>query len=157
MKAKYESSHIDTIEISIPAKPEFLKIFRAALSSVCEVRGFCKDDLNNVILAVDESCSNIIRHAYGGPTEKPIKAKIYICSEKIEIYLKQANYNFPSTSMVNARTNVQKRIKTALEHIHRACPELREYLNNRTITTGQKCIYESKLSNPVQWNLDPLK
>ena len=81
MKAKYESSHIDTIEISIPAKPEFLKIFRAALSSVCEVRGFCKDDLNNVILAVDESCSNIIRHAYGGPTEKPIKAKIYICSE----------------------------------------------------------------------------
>ena len=88
MKAKYESSHIDTIEISIPAKPEFLKIFRAALSSVCEVRGFCKDDLNNVILAVDESCSNIIRHAYGGPTEKPIKAKIYICSEKIEIYLR---------------------------------------------------------------------
>jgi len=75
---KNESSHIDTIEISIPAKPEFLKIIRAAVSSICQVMGFCDEDLNNVILAVDESCSNIIKHAYGGPTEKPIQAKINI-------------------------------------------------------------------------------
>jgi len=85
---KNVSSPIDTIKISIPAKPEFLKIIRAAVSSICEVRGFCKDDLNNVILAVDESCSNIIKHAYGGPTEKPIQAKINICNEKFEIYLR---------------------------------------------------------------------
>ena len=83
-----KSSHIDTIDISIPAKPEFLKIIRAAVSSICEVRGFCKDDLNNVILAVDESCSNIIKHAYGGPTDKPIQVKINICHEKFEIYLR---------------------------------------------------------------------
>ncbi|MBC8182813.1 ATP-binding protein [candidate division KSB1 bacterium] len=88
MKTENNSSHIDTIDISIPAKPEFLKIIRAAVSSICEVRGFCKDDLNNVILAVDESCSNIIKHAYGGPTDKPIQAKINICREKFEIYLR---------------------------------------------------------------------
>ena len=82
------SSHVDTIAISIPAKPEFLKIFRAAVSSICEIKGFCKDDLNNVILAVDESCSNIIKHAYGGPTDRPIQAKINISAEKFEIYLR---------------------------------------------------------------------
>ncbi len=85
---KNESSHIDTIEISIPAKPEFLKIIRAAVSSICQVMGFCDEDLNNVILAVDESCSNIIKHAYGGPTEKPIQAKINICRDKFEINLR---------------------------------------------------------------------
>ena len=82
------NSDIDSIDISIPAKPEFLKIIRAAVSSICEVRGFCREDLSNVILAVDESCSNIIKHAYGGPTEKPIQVKINICKEKFEIYLR---------------------------------------------------------------------
>ncbi len=86
--AKGTSSHFDTIDISIPAKPEFLKIIRAAVNSICEVRGVSKEDLNNVILAVDESCSNIIKHAYGGPTDRPIQAKINICPEKFEIFLR---------------------------------------------------------------------
>ena len=86
--AKNDNSHFDTIEISIPAKPEFLKIVRAALSAICEIRDFAKDDLNNIILAVDESCSNIIRHAYGGATKKPIQVKINIYHEKMEIYLR---------------------------------------------------------------------
>ncbi len=83
-----DNSKMDTIDISIPAKPEYLKIIRAAVNSLCEVKGICKDDLNNVILAVDEACSNIIRHAYGGPTDKPIQAKINICQDKFEIYLR---------------------------------------------------------------------
>ncbi len=86
--AENKSSHFDSIEISIPAKPEFLKIIRAAVSAICEINNFGKDDLNNVILAVDESCSNIIRHAYGGATSKPIQVKINICRDKFEIYLR---------------------------------------------------------------------
>ncbi|OQX96363.1 hypothetical protein B6I21_01150 [candidate division KSB1 bacterium 4572_119] len=85
---KKQTSAIDTVEITIPAKAQFLKIIRAAVSSICEVRGFCQDDLNNVILAVDEACSNIIKHAYGKETDLPIQAKINICETKFEIFLK---------------------------------------------------------------------
>lgn len=79
---------VDTIEITIPAKPQFLKIIRAAVSSICEVRKVCQEDLHNIILAVDEACSNIIKHAYGKPTDKPINAIINICENKFEINLR---------------------------------------------------------------------
>lgn len=79
---------MDTIRITIPAKPQYLKIIRAAMNSICQVRGICKEDLNNLILAVDEAASNIIKHAYNGPTEQPIYVKINICSNRIEIILR---------------------------------------------------------------------
>jgi len=83
-----QNSAFDTIEIIIPAKPQFLKIIRSAVSSICEVSGLCEEDLNNVILAVDEACSNIIKHAYGGPTSQPIHVKINVCKSKFEIFLR---------------------------------------------------------------------
>ncbi|HDP97941.1 MAG TPA: ATP-binding protein [bacterium] len=83
-----KARQIDTIEIVIPAKPQFLKIIRSAVNSICEIRKFCREDMNNVILAVDEACSNIIKHAYGKPTNQPIQATIKICDDRFEIHLR---------------------------------------------------------------------
>ncbi|NOZ61188.1 MAG: ATP-binding protein [Calditrichaeota bacterium] len=88
MTQQQTSEKVETIEIRIPAKPQFLKIIRAAVGSICEISGICLDDLHNVILAVDEACSNIIKHTYGGPSDEPIRATILICQGKIEIRLR---------------------------------------------------------------------
>ncbi len=88
MTRENKSDTAERIEIKIPAKPQFLKIIRAAVGSICEIAGFCLDDLHNIVLAVDEACSNIIKHTYGGPTDELIHVKIFICHDRFEIRLR---------------------------------------------------------------------
>ncbi len=38
--------------------------------------GFGEDDVNDIILAVDEACTNIIKHAYEWKTGKPIHVQL---------------------------------------------------------------------------------
>lgn len=62
----------DAAEIRVPADPKLLKIVRVTVAHFCELTGFGEEDCHNVTLAVDEACSNIIKHAYGGASRKPI-------------------------------------------------------------------------------------
>ena len=52
------------IEIKIPAEPQFLKIVRIGIGHICEIIGFSTEERNNITLAVDEACSNIVKYAY---------------------------------------------------------------------------------------------
>lgn len=78
----------EKIEIKIPARPKFLKIVRSAVNHVCERVGFSRDEVNNITLAVDEACSNIIKHAYCGPTDDFIEATINIHDDRLEVFLR---------------------------------------------------------------------
>ncbi|MCK4938830.1 MAG: ATP-binding protein, partial [Rhodospirillaceae bacterium] len=53
-------------KISVPARPESLKIVRRVVESATASCGFGKDTVQDVVLSVDEACQNVIRHAYGG-------------------------------------------------------------------------------------------
>jgi anti-sigma regulatory factor (Ser/Thr protein kinase) len=77
-----------TVEIRIPSDPRMLKIVRAGISHVCSIMGFQRPDRNNIILAVDEACSNIIKHAYKGENNKPIIIIIKINLHRLEINLR---------------------------------------------------------------------
>ena len=77
-----------TVEFRIPSDPRMLKIIRSGISHICSIIGLQKGERNNIILAVDEACSNIIKHAYNGATNKPIIITIKINSERLEINLR---------------------------------------------------------------------
>lgn len=79
-----------TIEIKILSEPKFLKIVRAAVSHVSELMGFAQDEINNITLAVDEACSNIIKHAYGGTSGRPIRVLLVLHDDRLEVILKDA-------------------------------------------------------------------
>lgn len=85
----------DTIEITIPAEPKYLKIHRPGIKVLSEIAGFTKEESNNITLAVDEACSNVIKHAYNGPTSQPIHIQCHIFDDRIEFiirdYGKKAN------------------------------------------------------------------
>jgi len=76
-----------SIEIHINSDPSLLRMMRAALSQVCEVAGFSSSDTNKIVLAVDEACTNIIRHAYKNKTNKPIIITCTIRRSKLEIVI----------------------------------------------------------------------
>ncbi|MDZ7262628.1 MAG: ATP-binding protein [candidate division KSB1 bacterium] len=78
----------DTIKIRIPADPKLLKVVRKAIYYLSEVAGFRATDCNNIALAVDEACSNIIKHAYGGTTHQPILVTGSVFQDRLEIILR---------------------------------------------------------------------
>lgn len=49
-----------------PARPERLRDIRHAVAETASRLGCPEPMVNDVVLAVDEACQNIIRHAYGG-------------------------------------------------------------------------------------------
>ncbi|MGE5505320.1 MAG: ATP-binding protein [Actinomycetota bacterium] len=53
-------------ERRFPARPETLSEIRAAVAWTARQLGCCEVTTHDVVLAVDEACQNIIRHAYCG-------------------------------------------------------------------------------------------
>ncbi len=52
--------------LTVPSQPRYLYVIRSALHPLVLEAGFTKKDARKIVLAVDEACSNIIKHAYGG-------------------------------------------------------------------------------------------
>ncbi len=72
----------ENIQLSIPSHPKYLQLVRGVMEKVTHVIGFSEDDSGHIILAVDEACSNIIKHSYMNDP----KEKIDIC---VEIHKKE--------------------------------------------------------------------
>jgi len=63
------------LKMKLRSDPEMLGVVRAALLQLSEKLGLAEGDCRAVVLAVDEGLTNIIRHAYGGNTDKPIEVR----------------------------------------------------------------------------------
>ncbi len=62
------------LKMELLSNPEMLCAVRGALGQLAERLGFSEPECRAIVLAVDEALTNIIRHAYGGDTDKPIEA-----------------------------------------------------------------------------------
>jgi anti-sigma regulatory factor (Ser/Thr protein kinase) len=60
------------VKLHIGAYPEYLCIARVVLRKCCEIARMSEHDVDSATLALDEALTNVIRHSYGGPCEKPI-------------------------------------------------------------------------------------
>lgn len=58
--------------LTIPGQPRFLYVVRSAVYPLAMDAGYGKKGARQIVLAVDEACSNIIKHAYGGGSDRPI-------------------------------------------------------------------------------------
>ena len=52
------------LELRLKSDPRLLHIVRSVVGQMAALRGFSEEDVQFIILAVDEACANIIRHAY---------------------------------------------------------------------------------------------
>ncbi len=53
------------VVLEIPADPASLFMVRALVGEIAQRSGFARPDGDRLVLAVDEACGNVIRHAYG--------------------------------------------------------------------------------------------
>ncbi len=62
-----QAGAVDTVaHIRVPSSPDRLKLVRSVVENGARLAGFTDGVVNDLVLAVDESLQNVIRHAYGG-------------------------------------------------------------------------------------------
>ncbi len=75
----------EELVLTILSDPRMLKIARAGVSHLCTILGFASVEKNSVVLAVDEACANVIKHAYGGESGHPIEIRCRMFSDRLEV------------------------------------------------------------------------
>jgi anti-sigma regulatory factor (Ser/Thr protein kinase) len=76
-----------TLELRFKSDPRLLHVVRSVVGQMSALCGFSEEDTQFVILAVDEACANIIRHAYGGRTDCEIRISVHEHQDGIEFLL----------------------------------------------------------------------
>jgi anti-sigma regulatory factor (Ser/Thr protein kinase) len=80
--------HAGIVTLTVPSHPKNLYVVRSALYPLVLEAGFPKREARKVVLAVDEACSNIIRHAYSGDPTKTITMTVEDSAEYFVVRLR---------------------------------------------------------------------
>ena len=62
--------------LSVPARAASLKLIRQAIGDTANTCGFSKEECQDLVLAVDEACQNVVRHAYSGREDGDMDVEI---------------------------------------------------------------------------------
>ncbi len=82
---KTEKNKSKEKRLTVKSKTENLADIREFISSSANEFGFSKEAIENIILAVDEACTNIIKHAYKSFPDGEIKIKLKYSNRKLTI------------------------------------------------------------------------
>ena len=63
------------VELQMCANPDYLCVARAVARQVAQINGLKQKETEQITLALVEALTNVIRHSYGGPCDKPIVIK----------------------------------------------------------------------------------
>jgi anti-sigma regulatory factor (Ser/Thr protein kinase) len=78
----------DTIRITIPSNPKYLRALRALIEEVTYEMEFHQKARNDIIHAVNEACTNVIKHSYDNDFEKEIIIYLTNKLDHIEVVIK---------------------------------------------------------------------
>ncbi|MCX6356243.1 MAG: ATP-binding protein [Candidatus Aureabacteria bacterium] len=78
----------DTITIVVPSNPKYLRAVRSLVDEVTYEMGFSVKSRSEVIQAIDEACTNIIKHSYDGNFKKKIIITLQDHNNRLEVMVK---------------------------------------------------------------------
>jgi len=98
-------------ERSFPGRFSSLEKISLFVKQAAEETGLDELQVYSVELAVDEACSNIIEHAYGGENIGPIRLELRISAEGLEIMIHDRGkpFNPDSVPSINIQAPLEKR------------------------------------------------
>ena len=77
----------DSATIIIPSDPKYLSVIRSVTTTMGGLFGMHDSVIDDVKLAVDEACANVIRHAYRGDTRQKIVVKFNLRKKGVEVII----------------------------------------------------------------------
>lgn len=75
----------NSVIITISSHPKYLSIVRCVTVGIGELSGLQPAEIEGIKLAVDEACSNVIKHAYRGDIGKKIVVKYKVTKKSFEV------------------------------------------------------------------------
>lgn len=78
----------EKVSITFPSRPKFLYVMRSAVYPVLVDAGFSKKDTRKIVLALDEACSNVIKHAYEGDPAGTISLTLDVSDTDLRIEIR---------------------------------------------------------------------
>lgn len=85
--------------LSIPSQTERLNDVREFVSGLAREHGFSEDDINKITIAVDEACTNIIKHGYNYSPDKKIDVEIVRRGQDFEITIADQGKHFDASAI----------------------------------------------------------
>jgi len=77
----------DSITVSIPSHPKYLSVIRAITDRIGQIHEMDEKLIGDIRLAIDEACSNVIKHAYKGDVSRKIIIKYTIRPDKFHVVI----------------------------------------------------------------------
>ncbi len=95
----------ESVVITIPSHPKYLSVIRETTITVGKLYGIPEADVEDIKLAVDEACSNVIKHAYRGDTTKKISVKYTIAKNLFTVMIEDNGIKTQIESMQGRSLN----------------------------------------------------
>ena len=122
--------------IVIPSRTDSLSEVREFVGGAAQMFGFSEEEIANIVLAVDEACTNIIKHAYQYAKDKEIEVDIKLSARSFEIRIYDSGKTFDPEAL--------------------RPPDLKEHIGH--LRRGGLGVYLMKrLMDDVQYNFAPGK
>lgn len=96
---KLNRNKVKERKLSIKSRTENLTLVREFISSVISEVCSSQDKVDDVVLAVDEAVTNVIKHAYKFSPDGDILIKVKCSNEKIEIQITDFGLPFSPNSI----------------------------------------------------------
>ncbi len=81
-------------QLKIPSQSDNLAIIRDVVAKVASRVGFDTDEASKIELAVDEACTNVIKHAYANNSNQMIEVSIKVDQKKLIIIVADKGKGF---------------------------------------------------------------
>ena len=78
----------ETFQIELSSSPRLLQVLRAAVGQYGRSLDLGEEETHRLKAAVDEACTNIIRHSYGGAPDQRIVITFTLSEDRLEILLR---------------------------------------------------------------------
>lgn len=120
--------------ISIDSRTDRLIAVREFVADAAREFGFGEDDVSKISLAVDEACTNVIKHAYGFDASKSLSITVVPGKDSLEILIRDTGKGFDPSKV--------------------SIPDMKEYLSH--YQKGGLGVYlMKKLMDVVEYQLLP--
>ncbi len=78
------------VSLKVPSHPKYLSLIREVTAGVGLMHGLGQDVVEQIKLAVDEACANVIKYAYGGNAEERIVVRYRVDDERFEVVIEDS-------------------------------------------------------------------
>ena len=73
--------------VTVPSDPKFLCVVREVTAKMGQMRGLGEEMVEQIRLAVDEACANVIKYAYRGNAGKEIVVRYKVDHKRFEVVI----------------------------------------------------------------------